>query len=634
MSLYASLLCINILCRDGSNGELISCSRSRDNQCVPVTPTVAAPLPPRAKYTSPSCQLGEGKKRSVDSSLSSSPRFCRSSSRSSTPDGGPLSPRGSFTSRGSVWAKKTRAWANAYELSQDLHDKQLEMLERKYGGPERARWAARIIQQAYRQYCVNRSFRRLRQESEERGLSRRLCNFTRSNTIWTDMVSSIDRDSLAGMKSTVAVGGCRCCADRRSECCSRAWDFPDPVCVGMEPPTRVEFSTPTSSKTMVKSHSLNLCSRNDNSASCVGGSKQQHGVHKTRSRELLTIEEHTASNPALMVAVLHSDADDGSSSTEFSPQDKVERNGCAAVDLPSVAFQTLLDSKETEVLNDSFNSDSSHDGTCQNSKTRQQVHCTACNSKDCNAVPWDTSFDKGTRVSYENLMPIESHMFNSDCSECCRELGLLPTACSSPNTCSSNSLPAGETRVYYCNTEVRLRKKKLAQEKQQQLSSSPATATPLSMSLSDQSSSVCDSTLVEQHVPADGSTSPIWKRKSAFASSAGDGNRISRLSETSDSSGSRRDLRGGFLTSETSDSSESRRDIRSGMCISSSTSSDTASMNSDHIASYYNRSSTAPLHVGSAMCVRVSQEPVSARKGVSEKQRKRTYRIGLNLFNK
>ncbi len=39
-------------------------------------------------------------------------------------------------------------------MSQDLHDKQLEMLERKYGGHLIAKRAARIIQQAYRQYVM------------------------------------------------------------------------------------------------------------------------------------------------------------------------------------------------------------------------------------------------------------------------------------------------------------------------------------------------------------------------------------------------------------------------------------------------------------------------------------------------
>jgi IQ motif/SEC7 domain-containing protein len=50
---------------------------------------------------------------------------------------------------------------NAYELSQDLHDKQIEMLEKKYGGNIRCRRAARTIQRAYRQYKLEQNFRHL-----------------------------------------------------------------------------------------------------------------------------------------------------------------------------------------------------------------------------------------------------------------------------------------------------------------------------------------------------------------------------------------------------------------------------------------------------------------------------------------
>ncbi|CAF0884498.1 unnamed protein product [Adineta steineri] len=48
-----------------------------------------------------------------------------------------------------------------YELSQDLHDKQIEILERKYGGNLRCRHAATIIQRAYRQYKLKENFRHL-----------------------------------------------------------------------------------------------------------------------------------------------------------------------------------------------------------------------------------------------------------------------------------------------------------------------------------------------------------------------------------------------------------------------------------------------------------------------------------------
>lgn len=48
-----------------------------------------------------------------------------------------------------------------YELSQDLHDKQIEILERKYGGSLRCRRSAITIQRAYRQYKLKENFRNL-----------------------------------------------------------------------------------------------------------------------------------------------------------------------------------------------------------------------------------------------------------------------------------------------------------------------------------------------------------------------------------------------------------------------------------------------------------------------------------------
>ena len=48
-----------------------------------------------------------------------------------------------------------------YELSQELQEKQLEILERKYGGHLRCRRAATIIQRAYRQHRMKENFRHL-----------------------------------------------------------------------------------------------------------------------------------------------------------------------------------------------------------------------------------------------------------------------------------------------------------------------------------------------------------------------------------------------------------------------------------------------------------------------------------------
>ncbi|EEC05741.1 conserved hypothetical protein, partial [Ixodes scapularis] len=70
--------------------------------------------------------------------------------------------------------KRSRLHNNQYELSQDLLDKQVEMLERKYGGV-RARTAALTIQRAFRSHCMQKRFLDLANASKgERRLSRRI----------------------------------------------------------------------------------------------------------------------------------------------------------------------------------------------------------------------------------------------------------------------------------------------------------------------------------------------------------------------------------------------------------------------------------------------------------------------------
>jgi len=50
---------------------------------------------------------------------------------------------------------------NTYELSNDLKQKEIEILNRKYGGHLRARRAARVIQLAYRQYKLKKNYEKL-----------------------------------------------------------------------------------------------------------------------------------------------------------------------------------------------------------------------------------------------------------------------------------------------------------------------------------------------------------------------------------------------------------------------------------------------------------------------------------------
>uniref|UniRef100_A0A8C6UNU5 IQ motif and Sec7 domain ArfGEF 1 n=1 Tax=Neogobius melanostomus TaxID=47308 RepID=A0A8C6UNU5_9GOBI len=70
--------------------------------------------------------------------------------------------------------KRSRSLSETYELSADLQDKQVEMLERKYGGRFITRHAARTIQTAFRQYQMNKNFERLRSSMSENRMSRRI----------------------------------------------------------------------------------------------------------------------------------------------------------------------------------------------------------------------------------------------------------------------------------------------------------------------------------------------------------------------------------------------------------------------------------------------------------------------------
>jgi len=90
--------------------------------------------------------------------------------------------------------RRQRAWANAYELSQDLRDKQREALARWYGGSATAGRAAAVIQHAYRRHCMARNFAKLRLEADERWRRghRPLSDFSRSQTVWSDMTTTVD----------------------------------------------------------------------------------------------------------------------------------------------------------------------------------------------------------------------------------------------------------------------------------------------------------------------------------------------------------------------------------------------------------------------------------------------------------
>uniref|UniRef100_A0AAQ4QZX9 SEC7 domain-containing protein n=1 Tax=Gasterosteus aculeatus aculeatus TaxID=481459 RepID=A0AAQ4QZX9_GASAC len=125
-----------------------------------------------------------------DSSFGHPPLFNR---YSNSPLSSPCDPYSSAPCAGLAWAQRSRhqpaslalrkqeeeeskrckALSDSYELSTDLQDKKVEMLERKYGGQFVSRRAARTIQTAFRQYRMNKNFERLRSSASESRMTRR-----------------------------------------------------------------------------------------------------------------------------------------------------------------------------------------------------------------------------------------------------------------------------------------------------------------------------------------------------------------------------------------------------------------------------------------------------------------------------
>ena len=78
------------------------------------------------------------------------------------------SPKKGTLARAESRTKKRKSF---YELSPDISDKHVQMLEKNYGGKEKANHAATVIQQHYRSWAMKRAYIRLRTQSEARRTS-------------------------------------------------------------------------------------------------------------------------------------------------------------------------------------------------------------------------------------------------------------------------------------------------------------------------------------------------------------------------------------------------------------------------------------------------------------------------------
>ncbi len=346
------------------------------------------------------------------------------------------------------------------------------------------------------------------------------------------------------------------------------------------------------------------------------------------------------------------------------------------VDLPSVNFENLLEAKETDILNDSFHSDSSqnsqssthhhhhshhhhhhHHGLQQqhplsqshpisNSGSQARQNHQRSLSGTCNsyAQPMPSSGSMDDILSAGQLTPrigerhggyLSSNMSDSLCSDSGSLTGDIQVQVEDADVnfldADSDRTPTQEENVItkvYANTEVRLRNKKkppMNQESAQITLGAPNQ----DGAYESQSQSLLQTSSQQGPISKlSPEASPIWKRKSAAVNGTltEDVKRMSNISEASEPEGSegrnsRSDL-GGIATGSSSDnasvSSGSDQYVSVGYSRTLPPSSSTSSANS------YKRES--PNHVITSS--------TSALPKMTSRQHKRLYRIGLNLFNK
>lgn len=433
--------------------------------------------------------------------------------------------------------KRSRAQSQNYELSQDLQDKQIEMLERRYGGPVRSRRAAKTIQRAYRQYCMTKNFQKLRHSVAERRLSK----LGRSNTVWSDRIAS---DSQYTMGATVIPNGelaTKHHPDLYSDTRKRLTDAADP--------------------SHVKQMSL------DQGFGKLRTSRRDRRLERCREVDVLD------TGPAHKLSEENNNRNSCPEMNDSSASDSPQVTPYeSAIDVHSLDFETLVESKETDILTDSFQSDASQDVTVLGFQRASGVSLTSNLSTD------NLGSNKSISSSYENF---RTHSESSDSASITSSQNDMNKDVSPDRSRSVEQKHMQEQTVKYLmnSTEVKYRSRKDVQNDTSKRPPLPSRAPE---------------------------ASPIWKRKNgSLNGSTGsvgklDVKRMSNISETSEP-----DSENQYSSSPSSEN----------------VSAENVSIGSDSIS--YQRQVRS---FGSADQHHVQQK--------SDKQRKRIYRIGLNLFNK
>ncbi|KAH9495295.1 IQ motif and S7 domain-containing protein 1 [Bulinus truncatus] len=507
--------------------------------------------------------------------------------------------------------KRSRPNQSSYQLSQDLHDKQVEMLERKYGGSIRSRRAARTIQRAFRQYCMNKNFQKLRHSYGERRLSKRLSELGRSNTVWSDRLSG-DLSSATDDNGNISLpqeeGG-----SFGRNIRNMVEEFEN--CGRPQEPLMLDASLDRQRR----SHGEPV-QRTDSRRRQERSPGAEHMDVYSQGRDNFhhgQLGRHSYSSPSFGIdrgsrsksgslssqgsAGIYSGGDgrghyselNSGATGEFVRSTAVENT---AVDPHSLDFENLLESKETDILTDSFHSEGSStnqdmigSGGGHHMLThRSSAASIGINSMDYNSDLARVSSSPGGSFDSFRTISIDPSDYISNADEG-PEVRVDP---GSPEPDSPNykeQMAAAQVKYYMTNSQVKYR------NRDPNTMSAPNIAVVPPTRSSD--------------------TSPIWTRK-------GDGPPNGQQVSNGTAPEKKGEMKRMSNISETSEA-DSLEGINSSSLSSENVSTENISIHSDNSMLSYQRK----------LRMSITPESQTIPRG-NDKQRKRLYRIGLNLFNK
>ncbi|KAK3103006.1 hypothetical protein FSP39_015703 [Pinctada imbricata] len=435
------------------------------------------------------------------------------------------------------------------------------MLERKYGGSLRSRRAAKIIQRAFRQYSMNKNFEKLRIAVGERRLSKRLSDIGRSSTVYTDRIS-LDGHYVMGMPHAQSNGDVK----RHSDIVGKR-------------STDVDGLRYTDNR-LQQQISLDSCMRREQSN--LQARLSNHDRKKLmRYKEVVDESDVPSGQKNGKTDETNNNRNSCPEMNDSSASDSPQPTPLeSVVDLHSLDFETLLESKETDILTDSFQSDGLLGDHSQ--LYSGYGHKKASASSLYSNTSTDTlESNKSQNLTYEPFNQTnysDSGSFGSQGDIKVKVEGMLQDNIRTPE----QKQMADQTLKYYMNQEVKLRGRNDSQNNSNK----------------------------KPPVPNRGpEASPIWKRKNLSVNDAQwakqDQKRMSNISETSEA------------------------DSQDGQC-SSSPSSDNINASAENVSLYSDQG------IGHQRRLRLSVTPEHGHTlpKTADKHRKRTYRIGLNLFNK